>query len=333
MRYRLISVLGILALLISAQAVVSSQTTGTVEGQVLNMTLGGQPVAQAPVILWTVDAEGEESLLRAATDDEGLVRFDDLDTVAHSYRLQVQHQGVSYWSEVAAFPEGDVLLSMFVAVYDSTESDEDLWIERAHVILEVRSGTLSLQEMQIFVNAGAKTYSGSYATGGHTLRFSLPDGAAELQLPEDLMACCIAQAEGGFAYTMPVLPGQKEFFFSYQVPYGSASYTISKRVLYPVRSLDVLVADTGVEVTGPGLTVGAPLTIRDQTYLHLTAQDVAAGADLTLQLGRLPLEGRLPSGQTPGSPILVRAVIGAGTLATLLVLAYPFFKQRRGVET
>jgi hypothetical protein len=333
MRYRLFSVLGILVLLLSLQTEARSQSTGTVEGQVLNMTLGGVPVVQAPVILWTVDAEGEEDLLRGTTDDAGLVRFDNLDPVAHSYRLEVQHQGVSYWSEVVAFPEGEALLSLFVAVYDSTDSDEDLWIERAHVILEARPGMLSLQEMQIFVNAGAKTYSGSDAAGGHTLHFSLPEGAAQLQLSDDLMACCIAQAEGGFAYTMPVLPGQKEFFFSYQVPYRSTIYTVSKRILYPVRSLDVLVADTGVEVTGPGLIVGAPLTIRDQTYLHLTAQDVAAGADLTLQLGRLPLEGGLPAAQTPASPMLARAVVGVGTLAVLLVLAYPFFKHRRGVET
>ncbi|UCC77075.1 MAG: hypothetical protein JSW37_01570 [Anaerolineales bacterium] len=333
MRDRLISFLGIVALLISLQAEVRSQSTGTVEGQVLNMTVGGLPVAQAPVVLWAVDAEGEEDLFRGTTDDEGLVRFDDLDTVAQSYRLEVEHQGVSYLSEVMAFAEGEALLSLFVAVYDSTASDEDINIERAHVILEARSGTLSLQELQIFVNAGATTYSGGDATGGHTLRFSLPDGATQLRLPEDLIACCIAQAEGGFAYTMPVVPGQKEFFFSYELPYRSDSYTVSKKILYPVRSLDVLVADTGVEVTGPGLTVGAPLTIRDQTYLHLTAQDVAAGADLILQLGRLPLEGRLPPAQAPASPILVRAVIGLGTLATLLVLAYPFVKQRRGAQT
>ena len=332
MRNHLTHLLAIFFLLVCMTVEIQSQGAGVIEGQVFNATPGGTPVSKVPVILWALDAQDQEILRQEATNEEGRVRFENLDTAGYSYQLQAEHQGVSYGSDVVAFGQGENLLSVSVAVYDATTHDADLWVERAHLILEFQAGTLLLQEVQIFVNAGTKTYVSSGGAGGHTTHFSLPQAATELQLTEGLMACCIERTDGGFAYTGPILPGEKEFFFSYELPYRSASHTLSKEILYPIGHLDVLVADNGVEVTGPALIAQEPVSIRDRRYLHLTAEDLAPGDGLTLHLANLPLEGRPAEPSMPGSTVLVRAVIGVGTLAVLLVLAYPFLKNRQGKE-
>jgi len=290
-------------------------------------------MATVPVTLWTVDAQEQKVLLEETTNGEGRFRFQGLDREAYSYQLQVVYQGVSYWSDVVAFSQGEDLLSVPVTVYETTTSDADLWVERAHLILDFRTGTIRVQELQIFFNGGNRTYVGSGDASAHTTHFSLPQGAAELQLTEGLMACCIERTEGGFAYTRPILPGQKEFFFSYELPYRSADYTLSKEIPYPIRYLNVLIADIGVEVTGPGLIAQEPVSLQERRYQHLSAQDLSPGDDLTLHLASLPLGSRPSEPSTAGSTVLVRVVIGLGTLAALLVLGYPFLKKRRGEES
>jgi len=332
-RNRLVRLLAVLFLLISVTAEVRAQDSGVIEGQVLNETLGGTPIRTVPVTLWALDAQGQNVLLEETTDGEGRVAFQALDTEAYSYQLQVVYQGVSYRSEVVAFSQGEELLSVPVTVYESTTSDADLWVERAHLIVDFQADTLLLQELQIFFNAGTKTYVGSDGEGGHTLHFSLPPGATELQLTEDMMACCIERTEGGFAYTEPILPGEKEFFFTYQLPYQVGSHTLSKEAIYPIHNLDVLVADVGLGVTALGLIAQEPVSLQGGRYLHLSAQGFGPGDALTLHIADQSLESRPSEPSMAESTVLVRAIIGLGTLATLLILGYPFFKRRQGEES
>jgi 5-hydroxyisourate hydrolase-like protein (transthyretin family) len=327
---RVIRIVAIVLLLASLPFTVQSQGAGVIEGQILNATSDGVPVEGLSTTLWTLDAQQQSMLLQAVTDGEGRVRFPDLDTQAFSYQLQAEYQGVSYWSDVQAFSEGENLLALTVEVYDSTTSDADVWVERAHWILDIQAGAIQAQELQILFNGGTETYVGS---GGHTAHFYLPLGATDLQLTERLMACCIEQTEGGFVYTQPILPGEHDFFFSYLLPYRSGSQTLSKEIIYPIHNLDVMVADTGVSVTGPGLTAQEPLSIEGRRYLHLSAQDLAPGDGLTLHLASLPLAGTPSEPRTATSPMLVRAVIGLGTLATILALGYPFLRTRQGEES
>jgi 5-hydroxyisourate hydrolase-like protein (transthyretin family) len=327
---RVIRFLAIFLLLASLPLTVVSQGTGAIEGQVVNATSGGVPVEGLAVALWALDAQEQRILLQAATDGEGRVRFADLDAKAFSYQLHAEYQGVSYWSDVLAFAEGENLLTPIVEVYDSTASDADLWVERAHWILDFDAGAIQAQELQILFNGGTETYIGS---GGHTVHFSLPPGATELQLAEELMACCIERTEGGFVYTQPILPGEMDFFFSYQLPYQSGSQTLSKEIIYPIHHLDVMVADTGVSVTGPGLIVQEPLSMEDSRYLRLSAQGLAPGDGLTLNLASLPAESGTNEPPVAVSPLLVRAVQGLGTLATILALGYPFVRKREGDDS
>jgi 5-hydroxyisourate hydrolase-like protein (transthyretin family) len=306
-----------------------AQRPGVLQGQVLNASSGQAAVAGAAVTLWALDAQQPQMVQQQMTGGQGQYRFEGLDTQGVSYQLQVDFQGASYWSEVPAFPQGESTLSLPVRVYESTSSDADLWVEQAHLILGFEPGVLWVQEVQIVANAGVKTYIPS-GQGGTTVRFALPDGASNLQLMEGMMECCAVLTDHGFAYTRPIYPGQREFFYSYQLPYRTSHYQFSRHILYPTRHLDVLIPDSGVNVTGPGLTVEDTLSFENRTDLHLSAEDLAPGSDLILNLDNLPL-GSPPAQPTTSAPsILWSMVMGLGTMLVLLLLVYPFLKARRG---
>jgi 5-hydroxyisourate hydrolase-like protein (transthyretin family) len=317
-------------LLASTTIVVWSQSSGVIEGQVLNGTVDEESVQGVPVTLWAVAAEEQTILLQQTTDAEGRFRFEDLDTKAYSYQLQATYQGVSYWSDTLTFPADQTLLSVPITVYETTESEAEVLLERAHLIIDPRPGVIQVQELQFFVNNGNRTYIGAGGEGGQTLQFALPVGAAQVQLTEALMACCIEETTEGFAYTLPVLPGVEEFLFGYELAFQSTNYTLRKELSYPVHYLDVFVTDTGVEVTGPRLTALEPISLQGQTYLHLSAGGLSKGDTLELNLAGLPLGPRSDAPGSTISPVVARAVMGVGTLLVILALAYPFFQKREG---
>lgn len=328
MRNWLVPLLAILPLLLLMTTGARAQGSGVIEGQVLNATSGGEPLERVPVTLWIFRGQGEGSSREETTDGEGRFRFEDLDTEGHTYQLEVEYQGVRYRNDAVAFAQGENALSVPLTVYDSTTSDTDLWVERAHLILDFEPGAILLQEVQIFLNGGNKTYIGSTGEpGGATLYFPLPQGASGLQLMEELMACCVVETERGFAYNRPILPGTKEFFFTYKLKYRSATYALSKEISYPIGSLDVLVADVGLEITAPGLTAQEPLSLRGRRYLHLTGQNLASANGLTLHFANLPLETRLAEPSATGPRAFGIAVMGLGTLVVLLVLGYPLLRR------
>jgi len=304
-----------------------AQGSGVVEGQVLNGTLGNVPVVGLSVSLWALDAQQQSILQQGVTNADGRFRFQGLDTQAHSYQVQATYGGIDHWSAVLAFSPGQDLLAAPMAVYESTTSAAGISVARMHLIVELSQGTLVVQEMQIVGNEGTQTYVGAGGQG-QVLQFPLPEGAAQVELPEELVACCIVGTADGFAYTRPVFPGSQEFFFSYELAYTSSRYTLAKNLSYPVSHLDVLVGDQRVAVTGPGLVVEEPVVLQDRTYQHLTAENLSADQALALHFANLPLASRPSEASRTVSPLLVRAVIGLGTLGIILALAYPFFKKR-----
>jgi hypothetical protein len=309
-----------------------AQGSGVIEGQVLNGTLDGALLEGLPVTLWILSGQEFGDSLQETTDGEGRFRFEDLDAEGYVYQFEVEYQGASYGSETMAFPEGENVLSIPFTVFEPTTSDAELWMDRAHLILEFRPGVILVQEVQIFVNGGNTTYVGSTREeGGATVQFSLPQGASGVQLVEGLMSCCVLETERGFASDRPIFPGVKQFVFTYELTYQSPSYTLSKGMDYPISSLDVLVADVGAEVTAPGLTVQEPLSVEGGRYVHLTGENLTTFDGLTLHFTNLPLEApkATPTAATTTGPgVIGWMVIGLASLGAFLALGYPFLKKR-----
>lgn len=332
MSTRLTTLTAILLLLVTLPSTIEAQGSGVIEGQVFDGSSDGGPLEGLPVTLWAFADQEPESSFQTTTDEEGRFRFEGLDTEGYAHQFEVEYAGVQYGSEIVAFPEGEDLISIPFTVYESTTSDEDLSLERAHVIVDFEPGTIRVQEVQILRNAGNRTYVGPTGQEGEaTVQFSLPQGASATQLLEGFMECCVVETDTGFATTRPIFPGSKQFVFTYELPYESTIYDLSREIASPTSSLDVLVADVGVEVTAPGLATDEPLSLQGGDYLHLTAQDLTPADNIVLHLSNLPLDTAAapPVSAQTASPLLTWGVLGLLGLGAFIALAYPFSRTGR----
>ncbi|MGB3903854.1 MAG: carboxypeptidase-like regulatory domain-containing protein [Anaerolineae bacterium] len=329
MRIRLATVTAILVLL-TTTAGAWAQGSGEIKGQVFDGSSGGGPLEGLPVTLWLFTGQGAESSLETTTDAEGRFRFEGLDTEGYGYQFEVEYVGVKYGSEVMAFPEGEDLISIPFTVFESTTSDEDLSVERTHLIFDFEPGTIQVQEVQIFFNAGNTTYVGPTGEeGATTAHFTLPEGASAVQLMDGLMECCVVETDTGFASTRPIYPGSRQFVFTYELRHQSTTYDLPREIAYPIGSLDVLIADVGVEVEASGLTSQESLSVEGGDYLHLTAHDLTSADQVVLRFASLPLEVAPTESAATAPTVPTWAVLGLAILAVFVALAYPFFKRSR----
>ncbi|HEY3109104.1 MAG TPA: hypothetical protein VGL23_10155 [Chloroflexota bacterium] len=122
------------------------------------------------------------------------------------------------------------------------------------------------------------------------LRFSLPDGAADLRTGGRLGGQDIFFVDRGFATEMPVAPGRQEVTFAYRIRYGADAYVLTKTFPYPTGLLQVQLP---AEIAGSavGLAEAAPGEVaagEGRAYRQLEARDVAPRATIALHLRNLP---------------------------------------------
>jgi len=287
----------LLLCLVTTPAVLG-QGEGIIEGQVTNGTAGAPPesVAGLEVTLYEV-ADGAAELVATTTSDgDGWFRFEGLATEPdRSYRFQLEYEGIVYGA-VSGFPADDTLLRVAATVYETTASDSNIAVDRHHVIVDFAAGGALFQELYIFNNTGDKIYVGEEGT---TLRFSLPDGAADVAFSDAEIAAHFVETDGGLASVRPVMPGQGEVMYSYDLPYDGTALTVSRRVIYPTSSVDLLVANTGVQAESPQM-VYRGLSGGDETaYQHFSAEDLPGDAVVELRLSGSPQGAGVPALERP----------------------------------
>ena len=269
---------------------------GTIEGQVINDTENGGSVDSQEVILTTYLGEEEMETESTTTDSDGFFRFSEISTEpGRSYDVEVRYQEVEYRSERLVFNDDNLIKSIELIVYDTTENPEVIEMELAHIIIYVESDILQVEEYLLFINESDKTYVGTTSSNDESIReslkFTIPKGAAELKAGYGLMDCCILATENGFIDTMPVLPGPKEVVYSYQIYPDSKEYVFSKDADYPVRNLTLLIQGENIDISSEQLFADEPLSIEGVTFNHLTGNNIARGEQLSVQLSELPVTG------------------------------------------
>jgi hypothetical protein len=318
----------LLLCLVASPTAVVAQNRGIIEGQVVNATAGALPesVAGLEVVLYRVVGESTELLATATSDRQGRFRFEGVDAdPALVYRTQLEYREVVCGSE-STFPPGDTVLHLVVTIHETTASDHSIVVDRHHIIADFASDALLLQEMYILHNIGDTTYVGGEST---TVRFSLPDGAANLTFRDPEMESSLVRTDDGLASVRPVTPGQSEVLYSYRVPYDGSQIALSRRVLYPTGYVDVMVANLGVHVESQQLMYQG-LTGGDETsYLHFGAEDLPSGAKIDLRISGAPKGAAVPVPARPSWSQGLQEVGPAIALAMGLLGALLAFAQLR----
>lgn len=325
-----------------------AQGQGVIEGQVVNGTANASSnhrnsgVEGLAVTLHVFVGMEERPPQTTTTDAEGRFRFEGLSTEAdHGYALLLNYRGVDYGSSLLIFSEEETTLSVPIKVYEPTESDETVSIERAHIFVDLQENNLLIGEMYIFSNSSDRTYVGSeeVAEGRRgTLQSSLPTGAKGLTFESGELGQRFFETEEGFVDTWPLLPGQAsgQWMFRYSLPYDPSGYDLTRDIPYPLKAINILVADVGVDITSDQLTLEGSRGMQGQSYLNLSGQDLSQGERLTLHFLGSPdneLGGReeaIPAQPSPAGnqPLLRWAVLGLIVLAVGFTLGYPLLKRQ-----
>ncbi len=283
-----------LLLFLSAPALARAQEedTGVITGQVQNGTAESKAAPHVKVILHRFKDGQERETRQTETDESGHFRFEGLETgEGYSYGIEAQYAGLSYPGALATFEEGEKVLSLSITVYETTTSDEEIAIERAHIVVDFKAGKLRIGEIHLLSNRGHRTYVGAEKTEEGlplTLRFHLPAGAENLNFPEEGRGR-FQILEDGFADTWPLLPGDspEPLLFSYEIGYGTGEVTLPFKAAYPTANLNFLVAAAGEEVASAQLTFKGETEAGGKNYLHFYGQNLARGETVTLSFSNL----------------------------------------------
>lgn len=314
---------------------------GVIEGQVANGTAGApaESVARLEVTLHPFVDDVPQETITAVADAEGRFRFEGLARGPdRTYVVSARYQGVETFSDPLSFATGETTLPALVVVYETTEDDEAIRVERAHIIVDFVEGAMRVGEMLVFRNDGDRTYVGREGQG--TLRFSLPPEARGLRFENPRMGTSVIRTKEGFLDTLPVPPGIRQVVLSYDLPYEAGVYRFVKTIEVPTASLDLLVADVGVEVDSDQLVFQGPWEgSGGARYLHFTAQNLARGEELVIQLSNpsAMLRTSLPQ-QAQGAPEEAGSAgvqeamgwigLGLAALSVVFVLSYPRVRRR-----
>lgn len=247
----------------------------TLTGSIQNWTTG-LPSAGDDVLLLRV-ANGVQEEMRVTTDTHGTFRISEFDP-SLPHLVRVIHEGVSY--DQALVP-GETFLR--IPVFDTASRVRNVRGNVTIYRMEPQGNMLHVTELDAVRNESSPPQT---ETGENTFQFYLPPqariisarGAAPSGTAQQIAPRAIDGADGKYALSFPLQPGETRFAINYDLPYaGKASF--HPRLSLPVHQLAVMVPQS-VHFTPRGekgflqLSNRAGMEIREARNVK-TSDDVA----------------------------------------------------------
>lgn len=331
---------------------VEAQSTGTLEGEVVNGSPDGPEVgAGIAVSLYVVQDEVQVDLKETTTDEDGHFRFEGLDTDEWlEYWLEAEYLDIIYGPpEPLQFPAGETALHSTLTVHETSDDDSGVGANLIIIRVQALDSVLRVQESYYLGNESDYTYvgqAGALPEGRlSTVLIPLPENqfGIELGTPDgDEQA---AEIEGGVAVTDPIQPGKGTTYLSISyhlaVP-DDGLVTLERSLPYPIEAVWVLAAQPGLQLASNVLESQGTTELQEgQPEELFVGEELPANQPIVLQLlavaggstSTLP-EVPASSGQTAGEGVgrgnqrllgsLGAAIVGLALLAAVVVpLAAP----------
>ncbi len=272
--------------LFSKKPVQSTKDYGDMKGSVTNKTsdelTGGIELTLSEML---GDRVTDEKKLM--TDSNGAFEFSELPW-NRSYKITLNYRGTEYVTDKLVFYPDEDTKTIELPVYEPTESDSEIMIKQAHMILQVATDSISVAELLMFENKDKKIYVGSGVVDGkrETLKFRLPGDASNLQFIHGLTSENVVQTESGFSDTSPVWPGASRVVYTYTIPFKSGNNVIEDRLNYPTDNFLLLVSDSDKKVTVEGLSGGDVVDIQNEKFVQWTGSDLKPGSSIVITINK-----------------------------------------------
>ena len=169
-----------------------------------------------------------------------------------------------------------------VTVFDNASTGVPLHVRGRHLIVGAidSTGARTVIEVYELANDSARTLVGRDSTAA-TWTALLPDAAHGVAMGRgEVTAAAAAFDAGRLRLFAPFAPGLKQFSFSYQLPQDA--FPLPVPAAEPVTVLEVLVEQADGTATGAGLRETEPVSGEARTFRRFLAQDVPAGAVVTI---------------------------------------------------
>ncbi len=333
--------LGILLFLLLSTTIAAAEN-GVITGTVINGTEDGSAPADVAVTLYYL-RNGEIVEQRTqVTDAAGVYRFTEISTEPSLTFVVVAAYGqVPYNSPELQFAESTEIQAPPLTVFEASQDASVVRVVTDVLFVapgEEGSGMLGVIEVVRLANDSDRTYLATGVAGGgapmNVLRFALPADAEDLTMLSGLNAQNVVQIDRGFGVFMPLLPGEREVAFGYQIPYSGSTLELNKRTVYPTDHFAILALEEhALQFNSSQLEVHAT-PIGDRRYLVGAANSLTARADVSVQVAGLPA----PSLQVRFERLFARVRAAQATffilLGLILVLPvlYAVYRMRGGLR-
>jgi hypothetical protein len=273
------------------------------------------PVPAAPTVLHRIGREVQAPVDSTTTDRQGRFRFRFSADTSSIYLVSARWGGIEYFSTpVHLNPERpDTGLRIVVA---DTSSTAPVQLEARHLVLAPpgADGSRSVLDLIVLRNPGDRT-----RVAPDTVRPSwsgpLPGGTVGLEVGEgEFSARAVARRDGRLLFFAPFPPGEKQVVVEYLLPSGARETRLTFD--QPAGLVNVLVAEPGVEVSGPGIAFADTQVIDGRSYRRWTGA-LAAGTAVRIAFPGLPAAVRWVL------PALVAIVAGVLVAAGATALRRP----------
>ena len=271
---------------------------GLLNGRVEQGTVGGASVAGLEVLLEgfvdfspvvaftaTLTAEGDFSFANLATDPSVV------------YFASVTLEGISYSSPILMYGEGTDSLETTVNVYEPTDDESGITLERAHWIVDSQPGALIVAQIYAYSNNLDRAFIGQTREGLDipvTVAIPVPPAAVEITFDNGELGGRFQQVGHTIYDTAPVVPGAgtRQVIVRYALPYKGTSAEFSGAVPYPAKSLNLLISELpGMQVAVTGLESLGPQDIQGQAYQMWQSENITPDQRVSAQFSDLLAAG------------------------------------------
>ena len=213
----------------------------TITGTVTNRTTGKPSSGDTIAVINT--AQSMDEIAKATSDANGSFHVSAPD--GGQILLHITHRGADYFQSV---PPGQA--SLDIEVYDSAAKIEGITGEALVLRAETDASGKTLQVAENFFVQNTSTPPRT-EYGGNTFDFYLPKGA-EISLalasspgglPTNSKTVAIDAANGHYAFTFPIRPGETRFQVAYSLPYNGKQL-FSVKLSVPTGDVAVMLPKT-----------------------------------------------------------------------------------------
>ncbi len=222
-----------------------------------------------------------------ALTPKGSLVFDNVPFQADRvFFASISYGGAIYRSDMVQAGEDTTSLQMAIQIYETTTSDENILIDRIHVLAEFPTpNQVQIVEIYIISNLGDSTYVAE-SPGGVTLSFPLPVGVESISFEDGFLGERYIKTVDGFGDTVSIPPGEGVYqtLVYYTLPFQEKAFEFSQKMSYPARAAVIMAPAGEFILDGENLEDMGVQEIPDGSVQVYSALSIPRGELLQFQM-------------------------------------------------